>query len=46
MEVDTLWNISRVGGTRNLFRYDLQYAYDIDRPPVPGLPRVTAGQSS
>ncbi|EIE41989.1 putative oligopeptide ABC transporter solute binding protein OppA [Mycoplasmopsis canis UFG1] len=39
MEVDTNWEITRVGGTDSLYRFSLQYAYDYTRPPRPGLPR-------
>lgn len=40
MEVDTNWVISRVGGVNNLYTFDLQYAYDIARPPILTLPRT------
>lgn len=39
MEVDTNWEITRVGGVDSLFRFSLQYAYDYTKPPRPGLPR-------
>ncbi|TDV24278.1 oligopeptide transport system substrate-binding protein [Mycoplasmopsis mustelae] len=39
MEVDTNWEITRVGGVDSLYRFSLQYAYDFTRPPRPGLPR-------
>ncbi|WP_117275587.1 ABC transporter substrate-binding protein [Mycoplasmopsis edwardii] len=39
MEVDTNWEITRVGGTDSLYRFALQYAYDYTKPPRPGLPR-------
>ncbi|MBN4083367.1 peptide ABC transporter substrate-binding protein [Mycoplasma sp. CSL10137] len=39
MEVDTNWEITRIGGVDSLFRFSLQYAYDFTRPPRPGLPR-------
>nr|WP_307914068.1 hypothetical protein [Mycoplasmopsis bovis] len=38
MEVDTYWEISRVGGTENLFTYSLQFAYDTAFPPKKNLP--------
>ncbi|WP_406613613.1 hypothetical protein ACJA23_02295 [Mycoplasma corogypsi] len=38
MEVDTNWEVSKVGGVSSLYTFDLQYAYDITRPPRPGLP--------
>ncbi|WP_029512752.1 ABC transporter substrate-binding protein [Mycoplasmopsis iners] len=40
MEVDTYWEISRVNGVSSLFRYSLQFAYDIDRPPREGLSKI------
>ncbi|QZE12212.1 ABC transporter substrate-binding protein [Mycoplasma sp. Ms02] len=39
MEVDTYWEISRVGGVSSLYTYDLQYAYDISKPPRKDLPQ-------
>ncbi|EFF41484.1 ABC transporter substrate-binding protein [Mycoplasmopsis alligatoris] len=39
MEVDTYWEISRVGGISSLYTYSLQYGYDIDNPPIKTLPR-------
>ncbi|WGI37017.1 peptide ABC transporter substrate-binding protein [Mesomycoplasma lagogenitalium] len=39
MEVDTNWEISRVGGVDGLYRFALQYAYDVTNPPKAGLPR-------
>lgn len=39
MEVDTNWEITRVGGVNSLFTFSLQYAYDYTNPPRPGLPR-------
>ncbi|MEE3928468.1 ABC transporter substrate-binding protein [Mycoplasmopsis ciconiae] len=39
MEVDTYWEISRVGGVSSLYKYDLQYAYDIYKPPRNDLPQ-------
>ncbi|MGY5139659.1 ABC transporter substrate-binding protein [Mycoplasmopsis gallinarum] len=38
MEVDTYWDISRVNGVDSLFRYSLQFAYDIAKPPRDNLP--------
>nr|WP_233742139.1 hypothetical protein [Mycoplasmopsis agalactiae] len=38
MEVDTYWEISRVGGTESLFTYSLQFAYDTAFPPKKNLP--------
>lgn len=38
MEVDTYWEISRVGGVKSLFKYSLQYAYDVKKPPIKTLP--------
>ena len=38
MEVDTYWEISRVGGVSSLFTYSLQYAYDVKKPPIKTLP--------
>ncbi|EGV00485.1 oligopeptide abc transporter, substrate-bindingprotein (oppa), lipoprotein [Mycoplasmopsis columbina SF7] len=40
IEVDTYWEISRVNGVDSLFRYSLQFAYDIFKPPRPNLPKV------
>lgn len=40
MEVDTKWQISHVGGVSSLFRFSLQFAYDVTKPPEPGLPRT------
>lgn len=39
MEVDTNWEITRVGGAVSLFNFALQHAYDFTKPPRPGLPR-------
>ncbi|WP_027122053.1 ABC transporter substrate-binding protein [[Mycoplasma] imitans] len=39
MEVDTNWEVTRVGGVNSLFTFSLQYAYDYTRPPREGLPR-------
>ncbi|WP_025755278.1 periplasmic substrate-binding domain-containing protein [Mycoplasmopsis cricetuli] len=39
MEVDTNWEITKIGGVASLFRFSLQYAYDVTNPPKPGLPR-------
>ncbi|MGX9394353.1 ABC transporter substrate-binding protein [Mycoplasma sp. 392] len=39
MEVDTNWEITKVGGTSSLYTFNLQYAYDVTKPPRPGLPR-------
>lgn len=39
MEVDTTWQITKIGGIRSLYSYSLQYAYDFTNPPRPGLPR-------
>ncbi|WP_027120567.1 ABC transporter substrate-binding protein [Mycoplasmopsis lipofaciens] len=41
MEVDTYWEVSRVGGVAGLFTYSLQFAYDVANPSRPNLPRVT-----
>ena len=38
MEVDTYWVISRVGGVNSLYKYSLQYAYDVNNPPIKTLP--------
>ncbi|MDD1365882.1 ABC transporter substrate-binding protein [Metamycoplasma hyosynoviae] len=38
MEVDTYWEISRVGGVKSLYKYSLQYAYDVNNPPIKTLP--------
>lgn len=38
MEVDTYWEISRVGGDNSLYKYSLQYAYDVNNPPIKTLP--------
>ena len=38
MEVDTYWEISRVGGVNSLYKYSLQYAYDVNNPPIKTLP--------
>ncbi|WP_027121178.1 ABC transporter substrate-binding protein [Mycoplasma leonicaptivi] len=43
MEVDTNWEITRVGGVSSLYKFALQYAYDYLRPPKPGLPRRKEG---
>ena len=40
MEVDTYWEISRVGGVESLYTYSLQFAYDIAKPPRADLPTV------
>ncbi|UUD36504.1 ABC transporter substrate-binding protein [Mycoplasmopsis citelli] len=39
MEVDTNWEITKVGGVSSLFTFSLQFAYDVTNPPRPGLPR-------
>ncbi|ADE19789.1 ABC transporter substrate-binding protein [Mycoplasma crocodyli] len=39
MEVDTYWEISRVGGVSSLYSYSLQYAYDVNKPPLKNLPQ-------
>ncbi|MBN3534755.1 ABC transporter substrate-binding protein [Mycoplasma procyoni] len=39
MEVDTNWEITKVGGVSSVFTFALQYAYDFTRPPKAGLPR-------
>lgn len=39
MEVDTNWEITRVGGAVSLFNFALQHAYDFTKPPRPGSPR-------
>lgn len=39
MEVDTNWEVTKIGGISSLFRFSLQYAYDVTKPPRPGLPR-------
>ncbi|UUM19614.1 MULTISPECIES: ABC transporter substrate-binding protein [unclassified Mycoplasma] len=39
MEVDTNWEITKIGGIQSLFTFSLQYAYDVTNPPRPGLPR-------
>ncbi|QGZ97496.1 oligopeptide ABC transporter, periplasmic oligopeptide-binding protein OppA [Mycoplasma sp. NEAQ87857] len=44
MEVDTNWEISKVGGVSSLFTFDLQYAYDVTKPPRPGLPLNVEGR--
>ncbi|MBN0919577.1 ABC transporter substrate-binding protein [[Mycoplasma] gypis] len=43
MEVDTNWEITKVGGVSSLFRFNLQYAYDMTRPPKSDLPRKREG---
>ncbi|VEU71104.1 ABC transporter substrate-binding protein [Mycoplasmopsis glycophila] len=43
MEVDTNWEVTKVGGVSSLFTFDLQYAYDVTKPPRPGLPRTIGG---
>ncbi|TQC51374.1 ABC transporter substrate-binding protein [Mycoplasmopsis mucosicanis] len=40
MEVDTNWEVSRVNGSSNLYTYSLQYAYDVENPPIPSLPII------
>ncbi|QZX48954.1 ABC transporter substrate-binding protein [Mycoplasma sp. E35C] len=40
MEVDTNWEVTKVGGVDSLYRFALQYAYDYTRPPREGLPRT------
>ncbi|WAM00809.1 hypothetical protein NWE60_05170 [Mycoplasmopsis felis] len=37
MEVDTNWEITRVGGAVSLFNFALQHAYDFTKPPRPGF---------
>ncbi|VEU74892.1 ABC-type oligopeptide transport system, periplasmic component [Mycoplasmopsis citelli] len=39
MEVDTNWEITKIGGVRGVFSFKLQFAYDVTNPPRPGLPR-------
>lgn len=39
MEVDTNWEITKIGGVSGLYKFALQYAYDFTNPPRPGLPR-------
>ncbi|MHA3795966.1 ABC transporter substrate-binding protein [Mycoplasma sp. VS31B] len=43
MEVDTNWEVTKVGGVDSLFRFSLQYAYDMTRPPRNGLPTTKEG---
>ncbi|SJZ56254.1 ABC transporter substrate-binding protein [Mycoplasmopsis verecunda] len=43
MEVDTNWEVTKVGGVDSLFRFSLQYAYDMTRPPRNGLPVTREG---
>ncbi|QCZ36683.1 ABC transporter substrate-binding protein [Mycoplasma nasistruthionis] len=43
MEVDTNWEITKVGGVDGLFRFALQYAYDFTRPPRENLPKKREG---
>lgn len=43
MEVDTNWEITKVGGVDSLYRFALQYAYDYTKPPRSGLPRRKDG---
>lgn len=43
MEVDTNWEITKIGGVESLFTFSLQYAYDITNPPRPGLPKKIGG---
>ncbi|QNM93813.1 peptide ABC transporter substrate-binding protein [Mycoplasma sp. Pen4] len=43
MEVDTNWEITKVGGVDSLFTFSLQYAYDYTRPPRIGLPKKRQG---
>ncbi|EFF41462.1 ABC transporter substrate-binding protein [Mycoplasmopsis alligatoris] len=43
MEVDTNWEITKIGGVNSLYTFSLQYAYDFTRPPRPGLPRKREG---
>ncbi|WP_027334000.1 ABC transporter substrate-binding protein [Mycoplasma elephantis] len=43
MEVDTKWQISHVGGVESLFKFSLQYAYDVTKPPLPNLPTTIKG---
>ncbi|MFV8414389.1 ABC transporter substrate-binding protein [Mycoplasma sp. Z707] len=43
MEVDTNWEVTKVGGVDSLFRFSLQYAYDMTRPPRNGLPTTREG---
>ncbi|MGY6171867.1 ABC transporter substrate-binding protein [Candidatus Mycoplasma pogonae] len=42
MEVDTNWELTRIGGIKSIYTYHLQYAYDYTNPPRPGLPRKRA----
>lgn len=39
MEVDTYWEISRVGGVSSNYTLSLQYAYDVNKPPRAELPK-------
>ncbi|WLP85781.1 ABC transporter substrate-binding protein [Mycoplasma seminis] len=43
MEVDTNWEVTKVGGVDGLYRFSLQYAYDMTRPPRDNLPRTREG---
>ncbi|WP_036452698.1 ABC transporter substrate-binding protein [Mycoplasma buteonis] len=45
MEVDTNWEVSKIAGISSVFTFDLQYAYDVTKPPRPGLPRNVGGHS-
>ncbi|OYD26531.1 oligopeptide transport system substrate-binding protein [Mycoplasma testudineum] len=38
MEIDTQWEITRLGGVSSTYTYSLQFAYDLNYPPIPGLP--------
>ncbi|MDC4163085.1 ABC transporter substrate-binding protein [Mycoplasma sp. T363T] len=40
MEVDTNWEVTKVGGVDSLYKFSLQYAYDYTKPPREGLPRT------
>ncbi|WP_406614691.1 hypothetical protein ACJA23_01680 [Mycoplasma corogypsi] len=43
MEVDTNWEVTKLGGVDSVYTFNLQYAYDVTKPPKPGLPSKTPG---
>ncbi|WP_426461064.1 ABC transporter substrate-binding protein [Mycoplasma hafezii] len=45
MEVDTNWEVTKLAGISGVYTFDLQYAYDVTKPPRPGLPRKLGGES-
>lgn len=42
VEIDTQWEVTRLGGVESSYTYQLQFAYDYRFPPRAGLPTKTS----